>query len=662
MRAPHSLLLDFWDDDEATESTVGVMNEEEAPYWWAYVVDAEGARNLVRFSQAGELDEDFTRPLASAFTGSQEAVRWLAGAQASGRRLPALYLPDSGELFLLHDGEYVRCALANLTVDEGPLPIGSRWPDLAATGFADETDTVLRWDGDRVHFCKGARYVEYDLVADRAVRADSRPIADLLGGVEQAGFDRDLDAVVRDAGKLYLFKGEHYARYDIAEGRLGPGSPSGIAAHWKALAQAGAVRVLAMWCAPRGMTLPPPGSGEVRAIAPAPTSTPAFLGPGPGTARTGEPVLIGGWEEYEGLWGATAPDAGPQDAGERPHAVMADAVHGYFGNGGGPCYVVPVAEDAPDYTGAVRSLEELPDVTMVLTPALWLHTPDAAAARTVMESVVAHCETMENRLAILDAPPWTGALAEAAELRETLGITSEYGALYHPWITVSGHDGRERRVPPSGHVAGLWARVDAEHGVHRAPVQEPLFGVVDVPGELSDLEAANLNEARVNCVRVRENTTQLWGARTLGDDFNYRKLTMRRVVSFLKESVDRGTAWAANEPKDERLWASVRASVTCFLTDQWQRGALRGAHADQAFRITCDASNNTPAPAGSGRLRVDVEVAPRWAGMYLPFHVVHQASGPVAPAPEGAGHGRASLAGRLPAYLLGMKGLVGRRR
>ncbi|WP_229849050.1 phage tail sheath subtilisin-like domain-containing protein [Streptomyces melanogenes] len=643
------------------------MDEGAAPYWWAYVEDADGARNLVRFSESDELDEDFTRPLPTAFQGDAQAVRWLARAEASGRRLPALYLPESGKLLLLHGGQYVRCTLATMTVDEGhPLPIGSTWPGLAAAGFADTVDTVLQWDGARAYFCKGTQCVEYDLAADRVVEAAApQSIARLLGGPQQAGFDGDLDAAVRCDTEMYLFKGEHYARYDIGVGRIDPGHPSRIAAHWKALAQAGAVRVLSMWRAPRGAALPSLVPGAVRAITPVATSTPAFLGPGPGTVRTAEPVLVRGWEEFARLWEAPVP-AGqlprePGGSGPRPHVVMADAVHGYFGNGGGSCYVVPVAEEAPDYTEAVRSLEKLRDVAMVVTPALWLHTPDLAAARTVMQSVVTHCERAENRMAVLDAPPWTSTQAEAAGLRETLDIKSAHGALYYPWVMVSGHDGQERRVPPSGHVAGLWARVDTEHGVHRTHTNEPLSGVVDVPGVLSDAEVGALNEARVNCVRATAAAPVVWGARTLASDADYRRLNVRRVVSFLKESVDRGTVWAACEAKDERLWSAVTESVTCFLADQWHRGALAGRTATEAFHVTCDASNNTHAAAGSGQLRVDVGVAPVWAGVFLPFHVVQQAPAPTALASEGGRGERGRIARRLPAHLLGLKGLIGGR-
>jgi phage tail sheath protein FI len=240
------------------------------------------------------------------------------------------------------------------------------------------------------------------------------------------------------------------------------------------------------------------------------------------------------------------------------------------------------------------------------------------------------CEASRTKMAILDAPPGLNA-QQALEYRSTLAKDSAFGAVYYPHIVVQNplarpgatNGDRFLTVPPSGHVAGVWARTDAARGVWKAPANEVVRGVTRLATEVTTGEQDLLNPSQVNCIRsFGANGIRIWGARTLAaTDQSWRYINVRRLFIFIEESIRRGTQWVVFEPNDADLWARVRRTVAAFLNGLWMQGALVGATADQAFFILCDESNNPATSVDDGKLVVDVGLAPVKPAEFVVFRI-----------------------------------------
>ncbi|MFF4160033.1 phage tail sheath family protein [Streptomyces sp. NPDC001678] len=433
----------------------------------------------------------------------------------------------------------------------------------------------------------------------------------------------------------------------------------------------------------------PPGvyvtekSSGVRMIVGVGTSTPAFLGytttPTQNPTETTTPPFtpderkipqpIRGWQEFADRY--SIPDLGkelaallkksPLAAGDQKRIqvlqrclTLAEAVYGFFANGGTSCYVVgflnPDAKvDAPALAGNAETrtglggLETVPEVTMVAVPSLWdmtvaatdtqdPPTPVPANGKPLIDQVLAHCTAQRNRLALVDPPP--GQLVEPLKtfVGDNLASTdpdAAFTALYYPWVKVPGVDGVPRTVPPSGHLAGVWARTDAERGVFKAPANQNLRGVLDLPTLLTDDQNGELNDKGVNCLRVFPGRGLLvWGARTRSTSRDWKYLNVRRLVCFLSDSIRQSSTWAVFEPNDDRLWATLRHSVTSFLTDQWRQGALLGRTPDEAFYVICDSTNNTSATIDAGQVICDIGIAPVRPAEFVHFTITQIAGQP----------------------------------
>ncbi|MFE3864941.1 phage tail sheath family protein [Streptomyces goshikiensis] len=301
-----------------------------------------------------------------------------------------------------------------------------------------------------------------------------------------------------------------------------------------------------------------------------------------------------------------------------PDSVINDVVYGYFANSGGPCYIV----EANDLDDALTALKRLPDVKIVVYPDLW--TTGLGTGNTASQLIAQHCADMGNRMALLHTPsdiaPEDDPLAGLA-----VGESAEpYTAVYYPWVKATGPDGATRLVPPSGHVAGVWGRVDAARGVHKAPANETLLGVTDLEYLLTDSEQAPLNEEGLNCLRAFPGQgIRVWGARTLDTvTADWKYLNVRRLINYLEESIRLGTNWAVFEPNDERLWSSIQRNVTSFLMDMYRDGSLFGATPDEAFYVVCDASNNPPEALAQGYVLCEVGVAAVRPAEFIFFEVM----------------------------------------
>lgn len=350
------------------------------------------------------------------------------------------------------------------------------------------------------------------------------------------------------------------------------------------------------------------GTASVQPIAGAGTSTAGFIGevqdgvlmplkPGSTTERypltpPGVARLITSWESFKNHFGDFHAD----------NRILAHAVYGFFNNGGTRCWVTRLTTaETTAVRDALAAFEAIDEIALVVVPG----ATDAA----IQNEVVTHCKKMGERFAILDGKQ-NPANFTPDDITDT-GI-SDHAALYFPYIEVfDPFDGASRYVPPSGHVAGIYARIDTERGVHKAPANAVVRGALGVEHRLSRADQEGLNPDGINLIRDLNGNLVVWGARTLGGDANgeWKYINVRRLFLFLRESIDEGTQWAVFEPNDTALWAKITRNITAFLTNVWRSGALFGTTPAEAFFVRCDATTNPPEVRDLGQVVTEIGVA-----------------------------------------------------
>jgi len=272
-------------------------------------------------------------------------------------------------------------------------------------------------------------------------------------------------------------------------------------------------------------------------------------------------------------------------------------------------------------------LEAIEDVTMLCVPDLMTAyqsgSVDAEGLKAVQLAMIAHCELMADRVAILDAPPSLNPQQMKDWRTNFAGYDSKYATLYYPWIKVMDPVvGKPVFVPPSGHVAGIWARNDETRGVHKAPANEVARGVIALETGITKGEHDQLNPVGVNCIRAFPGQgIRVWGARTLSSDPEWRYLNVRRLFNFVEKSILSGTNWVVFEPNDQRLWDAVTRTINQFLRRVWRSGALFGRTPAQAFYVKCDEENNPPENRDVGILTVDIGIAPVKPAEFVVFRI-----------------------------------------
>lgn len=303
---------------------------------------------------------------------------------------------------------------------------------------------------------------------------------------------------------------------------------------------------------------------------------------------------------------------------------------------GAPTAVAPAdyIGDADDRTG-FGGLEAVDDATMLCVPDLMSAHRDGLldddGLKAVQLAMIAHCELMADRVAILDPPPRLTPQRVKHWRREVAGYDSKYATLYWPWINVLDPlSGKRISVPPSGHVAGVWARNDETRGVHKAPANEVLRGVIDLESGLTRGEHDQLNPLGVNCLRrFPGQGIRVWGARTLSSDPEWRYLNVRRLFNYVEKSILDGTNWVVFEPNDRFLWGSVQRTITMFLRRVWRSGALFGSTPEEAFYVKCDEENNPEENRDAGILTVDIGIAPVKPAEFVVFRLAQLSDGAV---------------------------------
>ena len=275
----------------------------------------------------------------------------------------------------------------------------------------------------------------------------------------------------------------------------------------------------------------------------------------------------------------------------------------------------------------VEGLEALDDVTMLVVPDLMTPMPgqtvELDTIKAVQSMMIAHCERLGDRLAILDPPPDLTPQEIGKWRMDIAGYDSSYAALYYPWIQVMDPvTNQPISIPPSGHIAGVWARNDATRGVHKAPANEVVQGAIGLAYQTTKGEQDTLNPNGVNVIRSFPGRgIRVWGARTVTSDPSWRYINVRRLFNFVEKSIEGGTQWVVFEPNDRKLWARVRRDVSAFLRTVWRDGALFGSAPSEAFYVKCDDELNPPESRDMGRLIIEIGMAPVKPAEFVIFRI-----------------------------------------
>jgi phage tail sheath protein FI len=298
-----------------------------------------------------------------------------------------------------------------------------------------------------------------------------------------------------------------------------------------------------------------------------------------------------------------------------PKAVSADLAGGKDDNPGGL--------NPQDYCDAIDALERV-SINILCVPDAVSFDPNDPV---VLKKAVMHCEKMGDRFAVLDCGRNLG-YDSAIKQRGLFGDTS-YAALYYPWIEIPHPAWQGRlKVPPSGHIAGVYARTDELKGVHKAPGNEMIKGCLGPASLLNDTEHGLLNEASVNAIiSVPGSGTLLMGARTLSAGTQWRYINVRRLLLYIEKSIQNATRFAVFQPNNPSLWATVKRQVSDFLNNVWRSGALFGATPDQAFWVKVDEELNPPSVRALGQLIIEVVLFPVTPAEYIVFRVIQQPGG-----------------------------------
>jgi phage tail sheath protein FI len=350
---------------------------------------------------------------------------------------------------------------------------------------------------------------------------------------------------------------------------------------------------------------------------------------------TNKPQLISNWSQFTLKFGDFTNSA-----------YLSHAVFGFFNNGGSRCYVNKISpgsdtseggggskgkgsssssknsmaaavqgeDKGPGARTGLQAFKEFDDISILCAPGL--------VEKDVYEAVLSYCEN-ENLFAILDSPEDlpAGGLSKIKDIKPR---DSKYGAYYFPWIQIVGG----KYIPPSGHVAGIYARSDSERGVHKAPANEIVRGCVGLKYHVTKGEQDVLNPNGINCIRSFPGRgIRVWGARTLSSDSSWQYLNVRRLFIMIEESISMGTQWVVFEPNDRVLWNRISRDISAFLYTQWLSGALVGATPQEAFYVKCDQETNPEEIIQQGKVIIEIGIAPSRPAEFVIFRITQWSQG-----------------------------------
>ncbi len=318
------------------------------------------------------------------------------------------------------------------------------------------------------------------------------------------------------------------------------------------------------------------------------------------------------WSEFEQKFGAPV-----------VNSYLPFAVRGFFENGGQLCYVVPIeAATKPVIDHTLSMLESWDDIDLICAPDIMTNEAEASE---LQQLVIHHCDKTNDRLALLDSLPNAG-VHQVLDHRNRLKGTNV--ALYFPWIRVTEGPEKDILIPPCGHIAGIYARSDRRIGVHKAPANEIIEGVLDLGLSLTKFQQDDLNPKGINCLRIFEGRgIRVWGARTLSHDPAWTYVNVRRLFLTASRWIERNLTNAVFEPNDSGIWARITRELTAYFNDIFQQGALMGNTSREAFYIKCDADTNPPEVRDLGVVVTEIGLAPSLPNEFVVIHIAHGANG-----------------------------------
>lgn len=375
------------------------------------------------------------------------------------------------------------------------------------------------------------------------------------------------------------------------------------------------------------MPAQPPGIRVDETPLPAPippigTSTAAFVGTAASGPVNSVSAPITSVADFETVYGNT---------GNTPDSLNL-AVDAFFANGGQKLYISRVSPangstyTPDDYTRALAFLEPLADISTVAAPGGAISGASGiASVAPIHAALIAHASRPQSyRFALLDPPPGC-SISDVQTLRAQ--VDSSNAALYYPSVNVANPlvpptRAAASKAPPSGFIAGIFARVDSQQGVFKAPANQPILGAASLELALTEADATTLNNAGINPLRAFPGRGILvWGARTVSSDPEWKYVNIRRYFDYLEHSIDNGTQWAVFEPNGEQLWNNIRTAVSNFLYNEWRTGALQGRKPEEAYFVQCDRTTMTQNDLDNGRLVCLVGVAALRAAEFIIFRI-----------------------------------------
>jgi phage tail sheath protein FI len=288
-----------------------------------------------------------------------------------------------------------------------------------------------------------------------------------------------------------------------------------------------------------------------------------------------------------------------------------------------PAYYEGDDTDPKAKTG-LKAFEDIQDISIVAAPGYshgaTLSPHAAASAQQVMQSLIGHAEYMRYRIAVLDSADGQ-ALSDVRAYRAQ--VDTSWAALYYPWVRILDPiTDNEINLPPSGFVAGIYARNDVTRGVHKAPANEVVQGAIGFETMLNNGQQDVLNPEGINCFRNFDGRGyRLWGARTVSSDPEWKYVNLRRYFAYLERSIELGTQWVVFEPNSSYLWGNVRRTVEDFLFNEWKNGHLMGDKPEQAYFVRCDLSTMTQNDLDNGRLVCQIGVSPIRPAEFVIFRI-----------------------------------------
>ncbi len=309
-------------------------------------------------------------------------------------------------------------------------------------------------------------------------------------------------------------------------------------------------------------------------------------------AVAGEPILVTSWDGFRTNFGDLV------SANATKNTVLAHAVFGFFHNGGTRCYVLRVASasDLTSITDELAKLAAIDEIAVVAVP--------GATTQAQHEALLAHCLSTKDRVAVLDGVQAPHLADRGQDLPDR---AERVGGLRRGLFPLDQSDGPGHQYHHQCPTQRPYRRdlCPQRHtrGVHKAPANEVVLGAIGLEKRLSKADQDGLNPEGINVIREFNGAIKVWGGRTRADEGHaeYRYISTRRYMNFLRESIDEGTQWVVFEPNAPALWQRINRTLNDFLTNQWRAGALFGETRSRPFSSSATPTLTRPMYANSGR-------------------------------------------------------------